>query len=41
MTEPDPPQESAAPLQSATNDTPKHQLSLDEIILDYLVAGDE
>ena len=40
-TEPDSPQESAAPLQSATNDTHKHQLSLDEIILDYLVAGDE
>ena len=40
-TAPDPPQELAAPLQSATNDTPKHQLSLDEIILDYLVAGDD
>jgi len=38
---PDPPQEPAAPPQSAANDTPKHQLSLDEIILDYLIAGDE
>jgi ketol-acid reductoisomerase len=40
-TEPDPPQESATPPQSASNDTPKQQLSLDEIIFDYLVAGDE
>lgn len=26
---------------SASNDIPKHQQSLDEIILDYLVAGDD
>jgi ketol-acid reductoisomerase len=40
-TESAPPQDSAATPQSASNDTPKQQLSLDEIILDYLVADDE
>jgi ketol-acid reductoisomerase len=31
----------AASSCSASNDIPKHQQSLDEIILDYLVAGDD
>jgi ketol-acid reductoisomerase len=35
------PPASAASSSSASNDIPKHQQSLDEIILDYLVAGDD
>jgi hypothetical protein len=35
------PPEPAESINSASNEIPKHQQSLDEIILDYLVAGDD
>lgn len=40
-TAPVPPPEPDAPSDSAADTPPMHQQSLDEIILDYLVAGDD